>query len=114
PRSPGYPTFKSATGAVGAYGAWRIRVEVRLPERDDPWLLAPVLRFATRSGPGSQAEWAELKAESNCEVTPECHLRFATDTRTAIFVGVSSVESHPVAAEMAMAEVDLVRVKEKA
>jgi RNA polymerase primary sigma factor len=113
PRSPGYPTIKSATGAVGPDGAWRIRVEVRLPERDDPWLLAPVLRFATRSGLGTQAEWAELTAESNCEVTPERHLRFATESRTAVFAGVSSVDSHPVAAEMAMAEVDLVRVKEK-
>lgn len=111
-RSPGFPTVKSATGSVGLDGAWRVRVEVRLPEREDPWLLAPVLRFATRSGPRPQAEWAELSAESNCEVTQDRHLLFPAGSRTAVFAGISDVASHPVAADMAMADVDLVRVKE--
>ncbi|MBG0814841.1 helix-turn-helix transcriptional regulator [Planomonospora sp. ID82291] len=112
-RSPGFPTIKSAIGSVGADGAWHVRVEVRLPEREDPWLLSPVLRFATRSGPRPQAEWAELTAESNCEVISDGRLRFTGGARTAAFTGVSAVESHPVSATMAMAEVDLVRVKER-
>lgn len=112
-RSPGFPTIRSASGEVGSDGAWRIRVEVRLPEREDPWVMSPVLRFATRSGPRPQAEWAELTAETNCEVTEERHLRFPAGFRVASFTGVSAVASHPVAADMAVAEVDLVRVKEK-
>lgn len=113
PRGLGYPTINSASGEVGPDGAWRIRVEVRLPEREDPWLLTPVLRFATRSGRRPEARWAELAAESNCEVTPEQRLRFSGDSRTAAFTGVSDVTSHPVQAEMAMAEVDLERAKEE-
>lgn len=108
---PGFPTVKSAIGAVGADGAWRVRVEVRLPEREDPWTVRPVLRFATRSGPRPQAEWAQITAESNCEVTDDHRLVFAAGARTAAFSCVSDVGSHPVAADMAMAEIDLVQTK---
>jgi transcriptional regulator with XRE-family HTH domain len=114
PRSPGFPTVKNVTGAVGGDGAWRVRVEVKLPERNDPWLLTPILRFATRSGPKPEARWAQLTAESDCEVTEVGHLRVAVGARTAVFTGVSDVSSHPVAAQMAVAEVDLKRAKEVA
>ncbi|MEU8347791.1 helix-turn-helix transcriptional regulator [Spirillospora sp. NPDC048832] len=112
PRSPGFPTVKHLDGSVDASGAWRVRVEVRLPQRDDPWLLSPTLRFATRSGPKPVAEWAELIPESNCELTEGGHLRFAAGARNAAFRGVSDVSSHPVSARMAAAEVDLRRAKE--
>lgn len=112
PRSPGFPTVKHVDGTVDPSGAWRVRVEVRLPRRDDPWLLSPTLRFATRSGPKPMAEWAELVPESNCELTEAGHLRFAAGARTAVFRGVSDVSSHPVSARMAAADVDLRRVKE--
>ncbi len=112
PRSPGYPTIKSATGEVDPDGAWRVRVEVRLPERDDPWVLKPIIRFATRSGPRPEAAWEELTPVSNCELTSDRrHLLFPGDSRTGVFAGVSAVASHPVAANMAMAEVDLQRAK---
>jgi RNA polymerase primary sigma factor len=55
-----------------------------------------------------------LIAESNCELTEEGHLLFAAGARTAAFTGSSEVSSHPVAAQMAVAEVDLRRVKESA
>jgi transcriptional regulator with XRE-family HTH domain len=112
PRSPGFPTVKSVEGSVGTDGAWRVRVEVRLPERTDPWLLTPVLRFATRSGPKPEAGWKELTPESGCEVTDAGNLLFTVGARTAAFSGTSDVGSHPVAAHMAIAEVDLRRVKE--
>ncbi|GLZ08899.1 hypothetical protein Acsp03_63650 [Actinomadura sp. NBRC 104412] len=113
PRRPGYPTVKSAMGQVGPDGAWRLRVEVRLPEREDPWSVRPVLRFATRSGPRPLVAWASISAESNCKVTEDQRLVFTSGARTAAFSCVSDVTSHPVAAEMAAVEVDLVQAKEQ-
>jgi RNA polymerase primary sigma factor len=113
PRSPGFPTVKSATGALDADGAWRVRVEVRLPEREDPWSVRPVLRFATRSGPRPQAGWAEVTAESNCEVTDDHRLLFTVGARAAAFACVSDVASHPVAAEMSVIEIDLAQAKDE-
>ena len=112
PSNPGFPTVKHVDGTVDASGAWRVRVEVRLPRRDDPWLLSPTLRFATRSGPKPAAEWAELVPEKNCELTEAGCLRFAAGARTAVFRGVSDVSTHPVSARMAAADVELRRVKE--
>lgn len=112
PRSPGFPNVRNVEGFVSSIGAWHIRVEVKLPERPDPWLLTPVLRFATRSGPKPEARWAELVPESGCELTAGGNLLFVEGVRTAAFSGVSDVESHPVAAQMAIVEVDLRRVKE--
>ncbi|MGW2216994.1 helix-turn-helix transcriptional regulator [Nonomuraea sp. NPDC001684] len=114
PRSPGYPTVRSATGNVIEGGAWRIRVELKLPERDQAWLLRPVLRFATRSGPRLDVEWASLTPEAHCEVTDAGNLRCAPGARSAVFTGMSEVSSHPVAARMAVVEVNLKRVKEDA
>ena len=108
---PEFPTVKSAIGSVDSDGAWRVRVEVRLPEREDPWTVRPVLRFSTRSGPRPQAEWAQIITESNCEVTDDHRLVFAAGARTAAFACVSDVGSHPVAADMAVAEIDLVQTK---
>lgn len=111
PRSPGYPTVKSATGEVNEDGAWQIRVEIKLPERHDPWVLRPLLRFATRSGPKPEAHWAKLTAESHCEVVGNI-LCCTPGARTAVFTGVSDVSSHPVAGRMALVEVDLVQAKD--
>ncbi|MBO3746192.1 helix-turn-helix transcriptional regulator [Streptosporangiaceae bacterium NEAU-GS5] len=111
-RSPGYPTVKSATGMIDSDGAWHVRVEVRLPERADPWLLKPLLRFATRSGPLPSVPWAQINAVSHCEVVGQDDIRCAPGTRTAVFTGVSDKSHHPVSARMAGIEVDLVRRRE--
>ena len=110
PRSPGYPTVRNVTGGLDDHGAWRIRVEIKLPEREDPWVLRPILRFATRSGPKPEARWAELVAEAHCEVIGDV-LKCVPHERVAVFTGVSDVSSHPVSGRMAMAEVDLVQAK---
>ncbi|MEU9886981.1 helix-turn-helix transcriptional regulator [Sphaerisporangium sp. NPDC051011] len=112
PRSPGFPTVGAVEGTVRPDGAWQVRVEVRLPQREDPWIMAPVLRFATRSGPKPLAGWAELVPESHCELVDGKLLRFTAGARTAAFTGVSDVGSHPVAAQMSVVEVDLTRPKE--
>ncbi|MBB5075653.1 helix-turn-helix transcriptional regulator [Nonomuraea endophytica] len=111
PRSKGYPTVRSATGGVDESGAWRVRVEVKLPERDDPWVLRPLLRFVTRSGPKPEARWASLSAETNCEISGDILVCSAKE-RNAIFTGVSDVASHPTAGRMLIVEVDLVQAKD--
>ncbi|MFI6451922.1 helix-turn-helix transcriptional regulator [Streptosporangium amethystogenes] len=111
-RSPGFPTVRQVEGAVRGDGAWQVRVEIRLPEREDAWVMAPVLRFVTRSGPKPRVKWAEIVPESGCELVEGGLLRFAPRGKTAAFTGVSDVESHPVTAQMAGTEVDLMRPKE--
>lgn len=110
PRSPGYPTIRSATGSVNGDGAWQVRVEIKLPERDDPWLLRPVMRF----GGGTEIRWAAIHAESRCEVTEAGNLLCQVGARSAVFTGTSDVTDHLVDARMACVEVDLARVKETA
>ncbi|MQY04601.1 helix-turn-helix domain-containing protein [Actinomadura macrotermitis] len=109
-----YPVVDDVEGNIDADGAWHVRAEVRLPAKDDAWLLTPVLRFATRSGPKPEARWAQLVPESHCELTAEGALLFAAGARKAAFSGISDVSSHPVAARMAIAEIDLQHVKESA
>lgn len=110
PRSKGYPTVRSAVGGVNEDGAWRIRVEVKLPEREDPWVVRPLLHFAARSGLKPEGRWATLSAESNCEVSGDI-LLCAPRERVAVFTGVSDVTSHPAAGRMLIAEVDLIQAK---
>jgi RNA polymerase primary sigma factor len=108
--APKHPSIRNLSGEVGPDGAWYIRADVRLPERADPWIMRPVLRFGTLSGGGLPAGWAELEAESGCEIV-EGGVRFTPGVRTAVFRGVSDVASHPVAADLAIAEVDLERAE---
>ncbi|GAA0953566.1 helix-turn-helix transcriptional regulator [Actinocorallia libanotica] len=107
----GFPTVKSARGSIRD-GAWHLRVDVRLPERDDPWILEPVLRFLVRSGSSIIGKWAEIRPEAGCIRTEAGHLRFKPGIRSATFTAVSDVASHPVDAQMTTVEVDLARVKE--
>lgn len=49
-RAQGVPTIHDIDAQVEATGAWRVRVELRLPHAEDPWLLTPIAKFAVRSG----------------------------------------------------------------
>jgi len=111
PRSPGHPTVQDIDGEVGSDGSWRLRVEVRFPERKDPWEFRPVLRFVTRSGPHPRVAWADLTPVRGCVLAEGDLHRLESDpgARHATFEGVSDVNDHPVAADMAMVEVDLER-----
>ncbi|GAA4232483.1 RNA polymerase primary sigma factor [Streptosporangium album] len=113
-RIPGFPTVRQVEGVIRGDGAWQVRVEIRLPEREDPWVMVPVLRFLTRSGPKPRAQWAEIVPESGCELVDGELLKFTSGGKTAVFTGVSDVTSHPVTAQMALAEVDLMSTKETA
>lgn len=113
-RSRSYPTVDGITGEVDSAEAWHVRVTVGLPEREDAWVLKPVLKFRTRSGPAVAVEWESLTPERDCEVVGEGLLRFSTGADKAVFNGVSRVSSHPVAAYLARVEVDVRRAQEVA
>lgn len=109
-RATGHPTVRHVDGELDPSGAWRVRVEVKLPSREDSWLMTPVAKFDVRSGGRPVLRWAELVAGENCRVENE-HLRFDPGVRTASFSGVTEVESHPVAAGMARLIVDLQKAR---
>jgi transcriptional regulator with XRE-family HTH domain len=110
-RSPGFPTVKRLDGHVDHTGAWNVEVEVRVPQRADPWTFAPVLKFVTASGPHLSAAWQTLEAASGCELIAAGTLRTG-GAPTALFRGTSIVQSHPVSAELSRVTIDLVSVKE--
>lgn len=110
-RSPGYPTVNDIDGAVQRDGSWRIQVDVQLPVREDSWVLEPILRFATRSGPKPVVKWL-LEPTLNCELAESGALVFSKGARHAGFVGTSDPSSHPVTADMAVVEVELRRTSE--
>ncbi|MEV6231040.1 helix-turn-helix transcriptional regulator [Saccharopolyspora shandongensis] len=110
-RSPGFPTVKDVSGAVQENGAWRITVEVQLPVREDPWVLDPILRFATRSGPKPVVKWSVVPT-LNCDLTESGALVFSKGVRRAAFIGTSDPSTHPVTADMAVVEVELRRTSE--
>ncbi|WP_406477365.1 RNA polymerase sigma factor RpoD/SigA [Streptomyces sp. NBC_01615] len=110
-RAEGHPTIRHVEGGVDSAGAWRVRIDVKLPDREDPWILEPVAKFDVRSGGRPQVAWAELTAGENCVVRGGL-LQFAEGARRASFAGVTDVESHPVAATMARLIIDLQKARE--
>lgn len=115
PRTNGFPVVHAIEGDVSEAGAWHVRVTVKLPERETPWVLSPVARFVVRSGGNISVRWAgTLVPERDCELTRNGNLRFRDGARRGIFRGVTDVSSHPVAADMSCIEVDVPRAKEVA
>ncbi|MFH0243635.1 helix-turn-helix domain-containing protein [Streptomyces sp. HK10] len=109
-RTDGHPTIRNIDGQLTSSGAWRVQVEVKLPRREDPWLMTPVAKFDVRSGGKPTVRWSELIAGENCRVE-NGHLHFEPGVRTASFSGVTDTESHPVAAGMARLIIDLQKAR---
>ncbi|MCX5382220.1 helix-turn-helix transcriptional regulator [Streptomyces sp. NBC_00083] len=109
-RPESHPTVRHVEGAVDARGAWTVTVEVKLPQRDDAWVLAPVAKFDVRSGSRPTVGWAELIAGESCRVLDGV-LHFEPGARSASFSGVTDVASHPVTAHLARLIVDLQKSK---
>jgi RNA polymerase primary sigma factor len=112
PKAPGYPTVKRMDGRVDEAGAWMIEVEVRLPVRPDSWRLRPILKFVTQSGPHLPADWARLEAVARCALGKDPQTVVCRgDARSAVLRGFSEISSHPVAARMSRATVEIVAAK---
>lgn len=109
-RTDSHPTIRNIDGELTSSGAWRVQVEVKLPRREDPWLMTPVAKFDVRSGGKPTVRWSELIAGENCHVE-NGHLHFEPGVRTASFSGVTDTESHPVAAGMARLIIDLQKAR---
>ncbi|MCC3767195.1 helix-turn-helix transcriptional regulator [Streptomyces sp. UNOC14_S4] len=105
-RNESPPVLHLLNARVDAIGAWHIEAEVRVPQRDDPWLVAPVAKFDVRSGGRPVLAWAELSAGENCHIEDGV-LRIDPGARDAFFSGVTDVNSHPVKAALARLVVDL-------
>ncbi|WP_329228208.1 helix-turn-helix transcriptional regulator [Streptomyces canus] len=105
-----HPVVRHVEGEVDARGAWNVRVEVKLPRREDPWLLVPVAKFDVRSGGKPAVEWAKLIAGENCRVEDGV-LHFEPGVAIASFSGVTDASSHPVTAHHARLIVDLQKGK---
>ncbi|MFE1781241.1 multiprotein-bridging factor 1 family protein [Streptomyces sp. NPDC059506] len=101
----GHPSIRHVSGSVDHQGRWNVQVEVKLPPREDPWVLAPVAKFAVRSGGRPTVEWAELTAGENCRIDPGTGtVHFDPDVREASFSGVAK---HPVPASRTRLIVEL-------
>ncbi len=109
-RSEGHPTIRNLDGTLDATGAWRVRVEIKVPPREDPWLLTPVAKFDVRSGGRPTLGWAELGAGENCRIE-NGNLAIEPGARSASFTGVTEVGSHPVAATLARLVIDLQKAR---
>ncbi|MGP4002907.1 helix-turn-helix domain-containing protein [Streptomyces sp. 8N706] len=109
-RNEGHPTIRHLDGSVDPGGAWRVEAELRLPPREEPWLLTPVAKFDVRSGSRPTLHWAELTGGENCRVE-NGNLLIEPGVRSARFAGVTEVVSHPVSASLAKLVVDVQRAR---
>jgi RNA polymerase primary sigma factor len=105
-----HPVVRHVEGEVDSRGAWNVRVEVKLPRREDAWALTPLARFDVRSGGRPSVGWAMLVAGENCRVADGV-LHFEPGAVRATFGGVTEISSHPVAAHLARLVVDLQKGK---
>ncbi|MEV8411819.1 transcriptional regulator, partial [Streptomyces niveus] len=87
-----------------------VDAEVKLPLRQDPWVMSPVARFEVRSGGRPSVGWARVVAGANCEFVDGA-LRFKAGARSATFTATTDVSTHPVRAALAGLIVDLQKTK---
>ncbi|MET9292724.1 helix-turn-helix transcriptional regulator [Streptomyces sp. NPDC003077] len=112
-RAQSFPTVKAVEGVVNEDGAWEVTATVKLPQQDEPWLLAPMAKFVVRSSGPVGVGWSEVMPLDNCELTPNGNLLFRGGAAQGKFRGVTDVLSHPVAARMSQVMVEVRRVTEE-
>ncbi|MBE1465148.1 RNA polymerase primary sigma factor [Kibdelosporangium phytohabitans] len=109
-RTQGIPAVRSISAHVEKSGAWYVRVDLKLPDAEDPWLLTPVAKFAVRSGGRPVVDWALLTAAENCRVDKG---RIVVDAgvRSAAFTGVTDPNTHPVPSTHSRLVVDVQKAR---
>jgi transcriptional regulator with XRE-family HTH domain len=105
----GAPTIHNLDAVVEDSGAWRVRVELRLPNAEDPWLLTPVAKFDVRSGGRPTVGW-KVTASHNC-VVKNGDLFIDAGVRSATFVGVTDPSTHPIQSGFARLIVDVQKTR---
>ncbi|MFD5915309.1 helix-turn-helix transcriptional regulator [Kitasatospora sp. NPDC058201] len=110
-RVDGHPVVDRVRGRVDASGAWTLDVLLKIPPREDPWQLTPVVKFDVRSGGRPSLRWAELSAVENCRIV-DGRILVDSEIRSARFSGVTAVGSHPVPAAMAGVLVEVQQARE--
>ena len=106
----GFPTIFDVDAFVNEAGAWQVEAEVKLPVRQDGWVMSPVARFDVRSGGRPSVSWAEVVAGENCQFLDGA-LHFKAGARTATFSAITDASTHPVRAALAGLIVDLEKSK---
>lgn len=109
-RTNSFPTIRDLDAVVDSFGAWQVKVEVKLPARQDPWVMSPTARFDVRSGGRPSIGWSEIVALENCQFVDGA-LHFKVGARTASFSGTTDVSTHPVRAALAGLIVDLQKAR---
>ncbi|MFD8969569.1 helix-turn-helix domain-containing protein [Streptomyces sp. NPDC059568] len=109
-KSNSFPTIIDVDAFIDADGAWQVEVEVKLPLRQDSWVMSPVARFDVRSGGRPAVAWSRIVAGENCRLVDDA-LHFRPRARTASFSATTDVSTHPVRANLAGLVVDLQKSK---
>ncbi|MFJ9029303.1 helix-turn-helix domain-containing protein [Streptomyces sp. NPDC102274] len=109
-KSGGFPTIIDVDAFIDAAGAWQVEAEVKLPVRQDPWVMSPVARFDVRSGGRPSVAWSRIVAGENCRFVDGA-LHFRPGARTASFSATTDVSTHPVRSALAGLVVDLQKSK---
>ncbi|MFJ6103934.1 helix-turn-helix domain-containing protein [Streptomyces sp. NPDC092359] len=100
------PVLEELDAQILANGAWQVVGEVRIPQGGHEWRLAPVAKFAVRSGPRPSIEWAEVVGVDNCQVAGGM-LHFSDGARSATFRGVTDPTTHAVRTSLSGLVVEL-------
>ncbi|MEW1719491.1 helix-turn-helix transcriptional regulator [Streptomyces sp. NPDC093109] len=106
----GFPTVVDVDAFVDPDGAWQVDVEVKLPARQDSWVMSPVAKFDVRSGGRPSISWASVVGGENCRFVDGA-LHFKPGARSASFTATTDVSTHPVRAALAGLFVDLQKSK---
>ncbi|WP_406402119.1 helix-turn-helix transcriptional regulator [Streptomyces sp. NBC_00879] len=109
-RANSFPTIRDLDAEVDSSGAWQVKVEVKLPARQDPWVMSLAAKFDVRSGGRPSVGWSEIVALENCKFVDGA-LHFNAGARTATFRGTTDVSTHPVRADLAGLIVELQKPK---
>ncbi|MEV5793000.1 helix-turn-helix transcriptional regulator [Streptomyces sp. NPDC052192] len=109
-RAQSFPTVRDILASVDERGAWHVTVRLRLPEAEDPWVLAPVAKFDVRSGGRPSVKWELLVGSESCRAENGT-IVVAPGVRLAEFSGVTDPGSHPVRGTYARLAIDVPKAR---
>ncbi|MFF7752558.1 multiprotein-bridging factor 1 family protein [Streptomyces sp. NPDC007971] len=109
-RAQSFPTVRSIDARIDDRGAWHVTVHLRLPDAEDPWVLAPVAKFDVRSGGRPSVNWELLVGSETCRAENGT-ITIEPGVRAAVFRGVTDPSSHPVRGGYARLAVDVPKAR---